>query len=120
MAFGTPVSALASALLASALSADAPAMTVRVSVVGAVKPIRVQMAAVARQVPCDAPGNVPLLDRMLAPGQTVDVPSPSPCVCYRHTRGYFRKLDFGPHHVVCWPQRPGDGAVLPVTITVDR
>jgi hypothetical protein len=95
-------------------------MTVQVMVVGDGKPVRVQVSAVARQMPCDAPGAVPLFDQMMAPGEVAQIPSPSPCICYRSTHGYFRKLDFGPHRVVCWPQRPNDAPVLPIVIRADR
>ena len=117
---------LAAALLALGLPGDPAQVVSRESPLpieivaeGAGKAVRVQVHTSVRPLPCDHPSNELLLDTFISAGQSARTLSPTPCICYRQTHGYFRKLDFGVHRVVCWPPGPGAERVLRIPIPLD-
>jgi hypothetical protein len=112
------------ALLGIAASTDASAqprtgLPVHVVVSGEGPPIRVQIFQTPSPTICNLSAR-PLLDAMVEVGQTASVVSSTPCVCYRHTNGVLRRVDFGNAQTVCWPRRFNDDPYLRIDIRAER
>jgi hypothetical protein len=94
-------------------------ITVAVHVEGEGPPIRVQVFPTYRPSLCDLSLR-PLVDAMVVVGETVSTITNTFCVCYRHTNGVLRRVDFGSPVVACWPRRLGDEPVLHIAIRAER
>jgi hypothetical protein len=110
---------LLSLLVSTDASANPQRLPVYVYVYGEGPPIRVQVFQTPRADYCPL-SQRPLLDAMVEVGQTAAMTSATPCVCYRHTNGVLRRVDFGNAQTVCWPRRFNDDPYLRIDIRADK